>query len=190
MRWLGGITDSTDVSLRKLQEIVKDREVWHAAMHGITKGQTQLSNWTTTQHIHSYTQRYNIICAQRLMCSAPDWFFRVCHVCSEQSLWHLLRGMSSCCWRVSKAVRLPSVELPVLCGAFSPLNDVSWVPSVLAGLVIDTMLWHCDSDLSLSEHESPPGRWHKPGFSAENLWRVERESLPLLHRYGIWYRKH
>ena len=44
MRWLDGITDSTDVSLRKLQEIVKDREVWHAAMHGITKGQTQLSN--------------------------------------------------------------------------------------------------------------------------------------------------
>ena len=44
MRWLGGITDSTDMSLRKLQEIVKDRGAWHIAGHGVAKSQTQLSN--------------------------------------------------------------------------------------------------------------------------------------------------
>ena len=54
MRWLDAITDSMDMSLNKLQEIGKDREVWHGAVHGISKSWTWLSDWTTTTYYITY----------------------------------------------------------------------------------------------------------------------------------------
>ena len=52
MRWLDGITDSMDVNLSELREMVMDREAWRAVIHGVTKSRTRLRDWDTTERMN------------------------------------------------------------------------------------------------------------------------------------------
>ena len=67
MRWLDGITDSMDMSLSKLWELVMDKEAWHAAVHGVTKCQTWLSDWTKLNWMCFKKQRHYLVNKGRLV---------------------------------------------------------------------------------------------------------------------------
>ena len=73
MRWLDGITDSMDMSLSKLRELVMDREAWCAAIHGVAKSRTRLSDWTELNGVMFAPRLHSLVSSPHFL--FPSWHF-------------------------------------------------------------------------------------------------------------------
>ena len=79
MRWFDGITDSMEMSLNSLQELVTDREVWHAVIHGVAKSQTRQSNWTELNLVSKKRKTITLIYSALFFVFFLFWFLSTCN---------------------------------------------------------------------------------------------------------------
>ena len=133
IRWLDGITDSMDMGLGGLQELVMDREAWCAAIHGVANSRTQLSNWTELMHRLAFLQKllqqtgWEEACGWEKAGMGTPWQCRGWTVDEDQSL-SLMTGQ--CDAGLLTPSHSPAFKIPLLPALLR--GKAAWAPSTLS----------------------------------------------------------